>query len=236
MNASHPPVRIWDLPLRLFHWLLAALFTAAIVTVKIGGDDWMVWHERCGRAILVLLAFRLAWGFAGSRASRFAAFVRGPRAVLAALRELPQRASKRYAGHNPLGGWSVLAMLGALAAQGITGLFANDDATFEGPLATRVSKATSDALTGLHTTGEWMLYALVALHMAAIAWYWLRKGDNLVTPMITGDKAADAAAAPDRRVMPSDTTGIADGGRLWLRAAVLLVLVAAVVLGLTTRG
>ena len=163
--ASSRPVvgalRVWDLPLRLFHWLLAALVSAAVVTVKLGGDDWMVWHERCGRAILVLLAFRLAWGFAGSREARFRTFVRGPRAVLASVRDLPRRLSNRYRGHNPLGGWSVLAMLAALITQGVTGLFANDDATFEGPLAGRVSKATSDWSTSIHTTGEWVLYGLV---------------------------------------------------------------------------
>ncbi len=236
MNASRPPVRVWDLPLRLFHWLLAALFTAAVVTVKLGGDDWMVWHERCGRAILVLLVFRLVWGFAGSRASRFAAFVRGPRAVIATLRELPQRAGKHYPGHNPLGGWSVLAMLSALAVQGVTGLFANDDATFEGPLAARVAKETSDALTRIHTTGEWILYGLVGLHLAAIAWYWLRKGDNLVGPMVTGDKVLPESSASGQTDASIGSPLSADGTRLWLRALALVAIVAVLVLGLTRRG
>jgi cytochrome b len=230
MNTPRVATPVWDLPLRLFHWSLVALVIGAVAAAKIGSDEALVWHERCGRAILVLVVFRLFWGVAGSPESRFAAFVRGPCAVLASVRELFRRDGAHARGHNPLGGWAVIVMLVVLLAQAMLGLFANDDATFEGPLAGRVSKATSDLLTGLHGTGEWVLYGVVGLHLSAIAWHALVKGDNLVMPMITGDKQlpVEGTEAPDRRTVT--------GPAMLLRAAILLAIAAAIVLPLTARG
>ena len=154
------PTRIWDLPTRLFHWTLVALIVFSVVTAKIGGN-WMDWHTRSGYAILALLVFRVLWGLAGSRYARFASFVAAPRTALSYARErLTRAASAPHAGHSPLGGWAVVAMLAVLGVQGASGLFANDDIVTEGPWAKFVSDATSDRLTTVHRYNEKVVYAL----------------------------------------------------------------------------
>ncbi|WP_126444254.1 cytochrome b/b6 domain-containing protein [Sulfuricystis multivorans] len=171
---------VWDLPTRLFHWLLVICVVAAFVTVKIGGN-LMVWHGRLGLAILGLITFRIVWGFVGSTYARFATFVRGPAAIRAYL------AGKwQGLGHNPLGALSVLALLGCLALQAGTGLFANDDIAFEGYLYPLVGSALSTRLTGIHQLLEKGLLLLVTLHVGAIAFYARVKQQNLVKPMLTG--------------------------------------------------
>ncbi len=211
-GGSGTAVRIWDLPTRLFHWSLLALVLFSYVTIKLGGN-WVDWHMRSGYAILALLVFRLLWGFAGARYALFATFVRGPQAVFAYLRGT----LGPVAGHNPLGALSVLALLAALLFQAGTGLFANDDIASEGPLAKLVSNATSNRLSGLHRRNEWVLLALVALHVGAIAFYALVKRDNLVRPMIVGDRAGVA-------LPPAD-----DSAAVRARAAVLAALAALLV-------
>lgn len=178
-------ILVWDLPLRLFHWLLAALVVIAIATGTIGGNA-LVWHMRAGYGILALLVFRLLWGIWGGHHARFASFVRGPRAIVAYLRGHGSPA----AGHNPLGALSVLAMLALLLVQAVLGLFANDDIFTEGPLYKLVSKDTSDWLTGLHKRNLYLIAALIALHLGAVFYYLLVKRDNLIRPMITGCKDA----------------------------------------------
>jgi len=203
-------VRVWDLPTRLFHWSLVVLVACSVVTAKVGGL-WLDWHMRSGYAILALLVFRLLWGVAGSRHARLSHFVRGPRIVLAYLRG---RHPHDGAGHNPAGALSVVAMLAVLLAQASTGLFTNDGSFTEGPLARLVSSATSERLSTLHRWGELAIYGLVALHLAAVLLYLAVRRDNLIGPMITGDRKA-LAVHPVR-----------DDPALWLRAAVMLALAA----------
>jgi cytochrome b len=211
------PVRVWDLPTRLFHWALVALVTASFVTGKIGGNA-MTWHLYTGYAILALVAFRIVWGFIGGRESRFATFVKGPGAVLRYARTLADRAAPRHAGHNPLGGWSVVLMLAALGTQAVTGLFASDDIFVEGPLAAKVSGATVTLATRIHNWNEWVLIALVALHVAAILFYALFKRENLVRPMVTGRKALDGPAhdTPNRAGLAGAVLAIAGACVYWL--------------------
>ena len=190
-------VRIWDLPTRLFHWTLLALVVASFVSGRIGGNA-MKWHMLSGYTILTLIVFRLLWGIAGSRYARFASFVRGPGEVLATLLATVRGSATPHAGHNPLGALSVLALLVALFVQASTGLFANDDISTEGPLAKLVSGAVSESLTSIHRINRYVILALVALHLAAIAFYTWVKRERLVGPMITGDKhGIDAPAATD---------------------------------------
>ena len=182
--ATHE--RVWDLPTRLFHWLLAAGVAGAVVTGKVGGN-LIEWHGRIGLLILGLLTFRVAWGFIGSPTARFASFVRGPAAIRAYL-----RGEWRGVGHNPLGALSVLALLALTLAQVGSGLFSNDIA-FEGPLAALVGKDWSNRASGVH---EWLLYgllALIGLHVAAIAYYVRVRKDNLLRPMVTGWREIAAA-------------------------------------------
>ena len=148
----------------------------------------MTYHEYSGVAILVLVLFRIAWGFVGSAESRFRAFVHGPSAVMRYASTLFQRGSARHLGHNPMGGWSVLLLLVSLFIQAVTGLFANDDILTEGPLFDLVSKATSDWLTRIHHLNQTVLLVLILIHLGAILFYLFYKRENLITPMITGYK------------------------------------------------
>lgn len=180
--------RIWDPALRLFHWSLAALVIANWLLGKVGPTD-MTLHFWLGYAILALLAFRLVWGLLGPGPARFAQFVRGPRAVFAYLRELPRPRPSHWPGHSPVGALAVLAMLGVLAMQATTGLFADpDDYINVGPLASHVDSATSRSALRWHHRGADLIFALVVLHIAVIAFYRLWKREDLVRPMITGWK------------------------------------------------
>ena len=180
-------IRVWDVPTRLFHWALVGLVICSFITGKIGGSA-MQYHEWSGFAILVLIVFRLIWGFIGGQQSRFRAFVKGPAVVFRYASKILSKASKQHIGHNPLGGWSILAMLTSLSIQAGTGLFANDDILTEGPLYDLVSKTTSDWLTGIHNLNEKILTFLIAIHLAAIIFHLIAKRENLIVPMITGKK------------------------------------------------
>lgn len=173
-------IRVWDLPTRLFHWSLVVLVVGAFISAKIGGN-LMVWHGRAGLAILGLLAFRLVWGVVGSTYARFAQFVRGPAAMRAYL-----RGEWQELGHNPLGALSVLALLGVLSLQALTGLFANDDIAFEGYLVALIGSDSSTQITGIHRLLEKVLLLLLAAHIGAIVFYARVKKHNLVRPMLTG--------------------------------------------------
>jgi cytochrome b len=176
-------ITIWDLPLRIFHWLLVVFFAAAVITAKLGGNA-LEWHVYTGLAVLVLLLFRVLWGFVGGTHAKFSNFVRGPRAILAYL----QGSGEKHIGHNPIGALSVITMLVVLLIQAITGLFANDDIFTEGPLYALVSKDTSDYLTHIHTLNQYVMYGILVLHIGAIIYYRLFKRENLVRPMLTGRK------------------------------------------------
>jgi cytochrome b len=187
-------VLVWDLPTRLFHWLLLICVILSFVTGNVGGTV-MEYHMLSGYAILVLLIFRLTWGFTGSRTARFSSFVKGPATVLSHVGGLLQKKREApYLGHNPLGGWSVVAMLLVLFIQVATGLFANDDILTEGPLCGWVSKETSDLLTWVHLINRFVLVTLIAVHIFAVFFYFFFKHENLIGPMITGMKRWPATA------------------------------------------
>jgi cytochrome b len=175
-------IKLWDAPTRLFHWSLVAAIAAALVTGLVGGN-WMELHGKAGLFISGLLVFRLVWGFVGNRYARFVHFIPTPSRVLAYV-----RGHWQGMGHNPLGALSVLALLLLLTAQVGTGLFGNDEIAFTGPLAARVSEALSLRLTHWHHGLAKLLYLLLGLHVAAIAFYRLVKKDDLVKPMLTGFK------------------------------------------------
>lgn len=183
--------RVWDLPVRLFHWSLVLL-----VLLQFGIAEWqwldMQWHVRIGYAMLALLGFRLLWGCFGSDSARFGRFLRGPRAVLAYARTALQRTPAHAAGHNPLGGWSVVAMLACLAVQVISGLYASDEIMTEGPLAARASADWVEFMGDVHAVNQYVLLGLIALHLAAIAWHALGRREALLGAMVTGRKALPA--------------------------------------------
>ncbi|HEY8100548.1 MAG TPA: cytochrome b/b6 domain-containing protein [Burkholderiaceae bacterium] len=187
-------IRVWDLPLRLFHWTLVLLVVAAIVAQKIGGDA-MLWHFRFGYAALTLVLFRIVWGLVGSRYARFSDFVKRPSAAIAYIKEMRSGTSIKSLGHNPIGSFSVLALLAIILIQTISGLFASDEHDHKGPLAKFLSETWPERIGEFHAdVSGTLIYILVGLHVVAIAYYYFIKKENLVKPMITGDKEVDCEA------------------------------------------
>mgnify|MGYP001267072314 CR=1 FL=1 len=188
--------RVWDLPVRLFHWVLLAAVGTATATGLTGGLWQMDLHVVAGTTVVGLVLFRVIWGLVGGRYARFAGFLKGPGAVIRYALGLARGRLEHSVGHNPMGGWSVMLLLTALAVQAGTGLFANDDIFLEGPLFKYAGKELSDRLTGIHHFTINVIYVLVAAHVAAILLHAI-KGDNLVRPMVTGVKPDVDAAASD---------------------------------------
>lgn len=198
---------VWDAPTRLFHWSVVALVGASWLTQH---EGWMGWHFYSGYALLTLLLFRLGWGVWGSETARFRHFLRSPWHALAHLRALARREPDHQVGHNPAGGWMVVALLVLMAFQIGTGLCANDQVETYGPFADALGQSLSDRLTSLHALGFTLIEIAVGLHVAAIAVYAAVKRHDLVRPMITGAKPLPVALAPPRLVSP------------WRAAAVLI--------------
>ncbi len=193
-------VVVWDAGVRIFHWALLAAMIGAFVTIKMGKLQYHTW---CGYVILALLLFRLVWGFVGGTHARFTSFIKGPGAIIAYLKNTIAGGKETSLGHNPLGALSVLAMLAALLFQSISGFLTNsDDFFFEAPLYKLVGKELSDKITTLHKLNENVMLALIGLHLAAIAFYFFFKKENLVKPMLTGVKEVEGEAAPSRGGSP----------------------------------
>lgn len=216
-NQSSASVRVWDLPLRLFHWSLVILVGLSIYTGLSGGFEEMDYHMLSGYGILTLITFRIAWGFAGSEYSRFRSFVR-PGDLVPYAGSLLGGRHEPEAGHNPLGALSIFAMLAALLVQAVTGLFATDDIMLEGPLYHLVSEDLSDWLTSIHHYNTWVIYSLLGLHGLAIVFYEAVKGERLLLPMITGRKklaGVQTEPGPLQEVSIATAILIAAGGAIW---------------------
>jgi cytochrome b len=211
-------MKVWDLPVRLFHWVLVVLIASAWATQEYNYMDLHVW---CGYSILTLLLFRVAWGFVGSDTARFVRFLRSPVEALRHLSHIPKREADREIGHNAAGGWMVLVMLALVGVQAGTGLFSNsgDDGTVDGPLKPLVSQGTSDFLSHVHGFNFKLIEAAIVLHVLAIVAYAVLKRQDLVRPMVTGTKAMPGDAAAPRMVSP-------------VRALVTLAVAACVVAGI----
>jgi cytochrome b len=221
IEAAAQRVRVWDLPTRAFHWLLAATVIGSVITAKVGGNA-MVWHMRLGLLALALLAFRLVWGFVGGHWSRFASFVYPPTSVVAYLRGNSGPGGRFDVGHSPLGALSVFGLLVLLIVQVATGLVADDEIATTGPLNRFVSSALGLRATSWHNTfGQYLIITLVVLHIAAVLFYLLKKQRNLIAPMWHGDKhlapgmpaSADGAA---QRVLAAVLIALALGVSWWI--------------------
>lgn len=207
---------IWDLPVRIVHWTLLLAIIGSWVSNRLG-PAYFTWHVVCGCTIIVLVSFRIVWGFIGTRYARFSSFVHGPRVVWAYLRGGGSAAVASMVGHNPLGALSVVLMLLLLLGQGLTGLFANDAIANTGPLYGWVSGATSDLLTSIHHRIFLALVILIPLHIGMVLFYTFAKHARLIGPMLTGYK-------PAAQLPPGE--GI-DSSRLLTAAIVVLVIAAA---------
>ena len=210
---------VWDLPVRVTHWALV-LAVAGCWATHYAGVEWFTWHRRLGYTVLLLVAFRIVWGFVGTRHARFGSFVRGPRMLLAYLRER----GPATIGHNPLGALSVIALLALLLLQAGTGLFANDEIMNMGPFYGWIAPELSNRITGLHrASSEWLL-VLIGVHVAAVAFYVRIRRQPLVDAMITGRKPAAAVPAAEAIT----------GSRVLL--AVVIVAVLAIALAIAVRA
>jgi cytochrome b len=209
-------MKVWDLPVRLFHWAIVLLILAAWVTQYLNRMDLHMW---IGEGILTLLLFRIVWGFIGSDTARFTRFLRNPVAALRHLAHLPRREPDREIGHNAAGGWMVLVMLALIGVQAGTGLFSNDDSDTEGPLMHLVSKDQSDWLSHIHYLNFKAIEAVIVLHVLAIVAYAGLKRQNLVRPMVTGTKLMTNDAKAPRMVNPAwalVTLAVAFGVVVWV--------------------
>ncbi len=212
-------VRVWDLPLRLFHWALALAVIGAVASAQIPGVP-ADWHPRFGYAVLALLLFRLAWGLFGSRWARFSSWRPTPARIRAYLGGNPHPDDR--VGHSPLGTLAVIALLLVLALQVGTGLVSDDEIAFVGPLNHLVSSAAGLAATDWHKhLGKLLVLLLVVVHVGAVLYYLFARRQNLIAPMVHGDKSLDAPAPASRDDLPMRLWALvlalaAGGPVLWL--------------------
>lgn len=204
MSTSSETVKVWDPFVRVFHWSLITLFAIAWWS---GEEHDIERHRQAGHAIFALVAFRVFWGCAGGRTARFAQFLKRPGAVIAYLKTHDPEAPSD--GHNPLGGWSVAALLGVIGAITLTGLFAVAAGGLEaGPLADWVSFETGRMASRWHEAAFKAALAVIGLHILAISYYQVLNANDLIGPMITGRRHR-AKGETTRDVVWSPVTAMA---------------------------
>jgi cytochrome b len=215
-------VRVWDVPVRLFHWTLVVLLVTSYFSGRAAGD-WMKLHFWSGYAILTLLLFRIAWGFVGSTTARFAHFVTGPRAWFGYLKDFATGRRTYDVGHNPVGGIMVVVLIFAVLAQAVAGLFSADTdmGTVNGPLANVIADKWVDRLTAFHKYWVNVLICLAALHILAAVAYLVLKRQNLIGSMFTGHKPLGHVAEAGK---PAPALSFASG-----RLALSLLIAAAAI-------
>jgi cytochrome b len=205
-------IRLWDLPTRLFHWLFAAAVFGAIATDLL---DNITWHSYCGYIALVLVVFRIIWGFIGPHHARFSSFVPS----LSGLKAFLKDQTVSPLGHNPLGALSVIAILLIVLVQASSGLFTDDEISFQGPLSKFLSEDMVKFMNQIHSTNHVLVYGIVALHLIAIFYYQKIKKNNLIGPMVYGDKEIDPKNQPVDQTLASN-----DDVKIRVLAGVLLIL------------
>jgi cytochrome b len=188
--------KVWDLPLRLFHWALVVAFLGAFITNKLG-IAYFKYHVWCGYTVIVLVVFRIVWGFVGTRHAQFRNFFRGPSATLRYATSLLRGRAPHFMGHNPLGAWMVMLLLAVLGVQAVSGLFSNDEIFNVGPLYGYVTKETSLGLTSLHRHLFYWIAGAIVLHVLAVLAHRTFDHSDLIRAMITGRKTCPESSTPD---------------------------------------
>jgi cytochrome b len=223
MNNQHISTRVWDLPTRIFHWALAFCVFSLLITGFIGGDA-MPWHYRFGYCVLTLLLFRLIWGIVGGKWSRFTSFIYTPSNIIRYLKG--QSDPHHTIGHTPLGALSVFSMITLLLVQIGTGLISDDEISAAGPLTKFVSNATVSLASSYHVTvGKVLVIFLIITHLAAILFYFYKKRENLIKPMLHGNK-----------LLPNSTPASVDTAATRALALAILLACAAAVYWLVSLG
>ncbi|MBT0588083.1 cytochrome b/b6 domain-containing protein [Alteromonas oceanisediminis] len=197
---NKPNTLVWDIPTRLFHWLLVAGFAAQWLTAKIL-DNAIDWHFTIGYCLLALVLFRLCWGFVGTRYARFTAFIYSPGATWQYAKTVTDRHSTPHASHNPMGGWMVIVMLILIALQAVSGLFVSDDIFSDGPYRALADENVKEWMEFVHFNLFDVLLIIVALHIAAVLFYQFYKKNNLIGAMITGKKKVSSPAIKSSRLL-----------------------------------
>jgi cytochrome b len=200
MGTAPRIVLVWDIFIRVFHWLIVALVAAAYATWRL---NWMVWHGWIGDAVLTLVLFRLLWGFFGGETARFSGFLSAPRTVFRHLKSALRREPDHQVGHNPAGGWMVALLLTLMLVETLTGLYVANDIADEGPLTEIVPAWAANAIAASHAIVWDALLAAIVLHVLAIAGFAAIKGQNLLRPMVTGTKVLPASVAAPRAGSPA---------------------------------
>ena len=179
-------MKVWDLPLRLFHWGLMISIIGSFVSGKV--ENWDV-HERFGMTVMALILFRIVWGFIGSETARFRHFLKPPKAVINTAKQMWQKTAVLTKGHSPVGGYATLALLFIPLMMALTGSISTDDILYDGPFY-HLASEWSNLAGRIHHLGEKAIILIVALHLSALAYYWFALRKNLITAMVTGKQAS----------------------------------------------
>jgi len=217
-------IRVWDLPIRVFHWVLVLCIIGSLITINFS-DTLIEWHAYFGYSVLTLLIFRIIWGFVGSTHARFSSFFPSRKKMIDYL----QGNAPKVLGHNPIGALSVFALLFVLCVQVFTGLFVDDEVAFQGPLAKYVSNSLVSIFSEIHQSNSVLIYALITVHIAAIIYYKKYKGEDLIKPMISGDKEIDPSE--EASYLPADLGRASSDGALQRTLALVLLSLIAVGVG-----
>ncbi len=228
--VAHQTIKIWDLPVRIFHWCLVLLFFAAYVTNSLG-SDYFIYHLWSGYALLVLVSFRIVWGLVGSYHARFNHFVKNPVATAKYALSVFKKTDKHYVGHNPLGAGMVVILLAAILMQAITGLFTNDEIFNVGPLYAYISDELSLQLTSLHRQLFYWILGAVVLHILAVIAHVVLKRDNIIKAMFTGKK--NVLPIEEANLQENEKTSI-KSYKPWLAIVIVIVLGALLTLVILT--
>ena len=238
-NTENSPktIKVWDLPVRIFHWSLVLLFITAYVTNSLGGD-YFIYHLWSGYTLIVLVSFRIVWGLVGTYHARFNHFVRNPVETAKYAHSVFKKKDKHYFGHNPLGAVMVIILLVASLVQAITGLFTNDEIFNVGPLYAYINDELSLQLTSLHRQLFYWILGAIALHILAVIFHVVFKRDNIVRAMFSGKKnipTSDDSQPPSEASQLSSTASphsskddqiSINSSRIGLAIVILIVIIA----------
>ena len=182
-------IKVWDLPVRICHWLLVIIIAFQFISVKVLDESMLSnatqWHFYGGYACLALVIFRILWGILGTYYARFSQFIQSP---IKTLHYLRGRGEQNYLGHNPAGAYSVIALLSLILAQAVSGLFTTDDIFNDAPYFGMLNDSWQTVVNFIHHNVVYVLLGFIVLHIGAIIFYKVKHKEKLTSAMVTGNK------------------------------------------------